>query len=128
MLEDVTPLNLEDQPKLFGLRYDQLITCLVCLIASTQLYSWLSPIPFLGHDLRLDVAILIGLVGPIYCLVTMNQNAGQWETLINFYMSPQVYVPGPDPTPERFLMDEDLPELIDFDGDLDEALFENISR
>ena len=120
MLEDITPLNLEDQPKLFGLRYDQLVTCLVCLIVSTQLYSWCNPIPFLGHDLRLDVAILIGLLGPGYCLVTMNQSAGRWETMINFYMSPQVFIPGPDPSPQRFLMDEDLPDFIEYDGDLEE--------
>ena len=120
MLEDITPLNLEDSPKLFGLRYDQLVTCLVSLIVSTQLYSWLNPIPFLGHDLRLDVAILIGLGGPAYCLLTMNQNAGQWETIINFYVNPQVFIPGPDPSPTRFLTDEELPEFIDFDGDLEE--------
>ncbi len=129
MLEDITPLNLEDSPKLFGLRYDQLVTCLVCLIVSTQLYSWLNPIPFLGHDLRLDVSILIGLVGPAYCLLTMSQNAGQWETIINFYVNPQVFVPGPDPSPTRFLTDEDLPEFIDFDGDLEEmALADYVSN
>lgn len=120
MLEDITPLNLEDQPKLFGLRYDQLVTCLVSLIASTQLYTWLNPIPFLGHDLRLDIAILIGLAGPLYCLVTMHQSASQWETMISFYMNPQVFIPGPDPSPARFLSDEELPEFIDYDGDLDE--------
>jgi hypothetical protein len=32
-MEDITPLNLEDQPKLFGLRYDQLIAVLGALIA-----------------------------------------------------------------------------------------------
>ncbi|MBZ0188847.1 MAG: hypothetical protein K8F91_21570 [Candidatus Obscuribacterales bacterium] len=117
-MEDITPLNLEDQPKLFGLRYDQLITCLVCFIIATQLYSWLNPIPFCGQDLRLDAAILICLFGPAYCLVTMSHSAGQWESLIGFYMSPQVFIPGPDPNPERFLSDEQLPEFIDVDDDM----------
>ena len=27
-MEDITPLNLEDHPKLFGMRYDQLIAIL----------------------------------------------------------------------------------------------------
>jgi hypothetical protein len=107
-MEDITPLNLEDQPKLFGLKYDQLIAVLAALIGSTQLYSWLEPIPFAGQDLRLDVSILIFLVGPIYCLVTMNNSAGNWENILNFYVSPQIYIPGPDPNPTRFLVDEDL--------------------
>jgi len=110
-MEDITPLNLEDQPKLFGLRYDQLIAVLGSLIASTQLYTWLNPIPFGGHDLRLDVSILIGLIGPAYSLLTLNSSASHWETLINFYFSASVYIPGPDPNPTRFLLDE---ELIDF--------------
>lgn len=110
-MEDNTPLNLEDQPKLFGLRYDQLITILGTLIGSTQLYSWLEPIPFAGQDLRLDLSIFIFLIGPLYCLITMNNSASQWETLLNFYFSPQIYIPGPDPNPSRFLLDE---ELVDF--------------
>ncbi|MBK9143594.1 MAG: hypothetical protein IPM23_13915 [Candidatus Melainabacteria bacterium] len=123
-MEDITPLNLEDQPKLFGLRYDQLVTCLVCFIIGTQLYSWLNPIPFAGHDLRVDVAIFIALIGPAYCLFTLNQTAGHWETLINFYMSPQVFIPGPDPSPERFLYDEELPEFYEvIDEGIDDISF-----
>ncbi|MBX3075985.1 hypothetical protein KF728_15915 [Candidatus Obscuribacterales bacterium] len=119
-MEDQTPLNLEDSPKLFGLRYDQLIACLGSLIVSTQLYSWLSPVPFMGHDLRLDVAIFLGLLGPAYCLFTLNHTTGHWEGIMNFYMSSQVYIPGPDPNPVRFLKDEKLPEFID--QDLDDSL------
>jgi hypothetical protein len=107
-MEDITPLNLEDQPKLFGLRYDQLIAVLAALIGSTQLYSWLEPIPIGGQDLRLDLAILIFFAGPLYCLVTMNNSAATWENLLNFYVSPQIYIPGPDPNPTRFLLDEEL--------------------
>jgi hypothetical protein len=110
-MEDITPLNLEDHPKLFGLRYDQLIAILGAIIASSQLYSWLEPIPFAGQDLRLDVSIFLFLLGPLYCLVTLNNSAGYWETLINYYISPQVYIPGPDPNPTRFLVDE---QLVDF--------------
>ncbi len=112
-MEDITPLNLEDSPKLFGMRYDQLIAVLGSLIASTQLYSWLNPIPFMGHDLRLDVAIVLGLLGPAYCLITLNHTCGQWETIINFYTTSQVFVPGPDPNQTRFLTDELLPEFED---------------
>ncbi|MBX9666581.1 MAG: hypothetical protein K2X93_03135 [Candidatus Obscuribacterales bacterium] len=116
-MEDITPLNLEDSPKLFGLRYDQLIACLGSLIVSTQLYSWLSPVPFMGHDLRLDVAIFFGLLGPAYCLITLNHTTGHWDGVINFYMSPQVFIPGPDPNPVRFLKDEPLPEFLDYEED-----------
>ncbi|MBX9695546.1 MAG: hypothetical protein K2Z81_24390 [Cyanobacteria bacterium] len=112
-MDDITPLNLEDSPKLFGLRYDQLIAILGSLIASTQLYSWLNPVPFLGHDLRLDVSIVLGLIGPAYCLVTLNHSCGHWENIINFYTSSQIFVPGPDPNPTRFLTDEKLPEFED---------------
>jgi hypothetical protein len=107
-MEDITPLNLEDQPKLFGLRYDQLIAILGSLIVSTQLYSWLNPVPFAGHDLRLDVSIFLGLIGPVYCLLTANNSASHWETLLNFFFSSKVYIPGPDPNPTRFLIDEEL--------------------
>lgn len=111
-MEDVTPLNLEDHPKLFGLRYDQLIAVLGALIASTQLYSWMSPVPIMGgHDLRLDLSILVFLAGPLYCLVTLNNSAGQWENILNFYFASQVLIPGPDPNPVRFLTDEDLHEF-----------------
>jgi len=110
-MEDVTPLNLEDHPKLFGLRYDQLIAILGSLIVSTQLYSWLSPVPFGGHDLRLDVSILLGLIGPAYALITMNGSSGNLDCVVGSFFSPGVYIPGPDPNPTRFLLDE---ELIDF--------------
>ncbi|HEY9871032.1 MAG TPA: hypothetical protein V6D08_17840 [Candidatus Obscuribacterales bacterium] len=113
MMEDITPLNLEDQPKLFGLRYDQLIACLASLIVSTQLYSWLNPIPFGSHDLRLDVSVLLGLLGPAYSLLTLNSSAGYWENILNFFFSAHVYIPGPDPNPTRFLLDEDLVDFID---------------
>lgn len=116
-MEDQTPLNLEDSPKLFGLRYDQLIACLISLIVSTQLYSWLSPVPFMGHDLRLDVAIFLGLCGPAYCLITLNHSAGYWDSVLNYYMSSQVFIPGPDPNPVRFLKDETLPEFMDAETD-----------
>ena len=51
-MDDITPLNLEDCPKLFGLRYDQLIGILASLIISTQFYSWCNPINFAGQDFR----------------------------------------------------------------------------
>jgi hypothetical protein len=108
-MEDVTPLNLEDHPKLFGLRYDQLIAILAALIISTQIYSWFSPIYFAGQDLRLDVCIFIALLGPIYTLITWNNAAANWENVINFYATSQIFVPGADPNPRRFLIDEDLP-------------------
>lgn len=107
-MEDITPLNLEDQPKLFGLRYDQLVAILAGLMVSSQLYSWLEPIPFAGQDLRLDISIFIFLLGPLYCLVTVHNSASQWENILNFYISSQVYIPGPDPNPTRFLLDEEL--------------------
>jgi len=111
-MEDITPLNLEDQPKLFGLRYDQLIVVLGALIGSTQLYSWMNPMPIMGgQDLRLDLSILIFLAGPVYCLVTANNSGGSVENFLNFYFSSQVLIPGPDPNPTRFLVDE---ALVDF--------------
>jgi hypothetical protein len=110
-MEDITPLNLEDHPKLFGMRYDQLISILISMIVSTQIYQWTDPVQVAGQDLRLDFCILIFFMGPLYSLVTMNNGAGQWETLLNFYFAPQVYIPGPDPNPTRFLLDE---ELVDF--------------
>lgn len=111
-MEDITPLNLEDQPKLFGMRYDQLIAILASLIVSTEFYSWVCPIPiFGGHDLRLDIAILLFLFGPIYCLVTYNNSIGNWEGILNHYFASQIYIPGPDPNPTRFLVDETLVEF-----------------
>lgn len=111
-MEDITPLNLEDQPKLFGLRYDQLLVVLGTLILSTQLYSWMNPLPVMGgHDLRLDIAIFIFILGPLYCLITINNSSGYLETFLGHYVSPQVFIPGPDPNPTRFLTDE---ALVDF--------------
>lgn len=107
-MEDITPLNLEDHPKLFGLRYDQLIAVLMALIASTQLYSWMSPVPFAGQDLRVDISVFLFLLGPLYCLITLNNSHTNLENIINFYFAPQIYIPGPDPNPTRFLTDEEL--------------------
>lgn len=113
MMEDITPLNLEDQPKLFGMRYDQLIAVLISLLLGSQLYSWLNPIPFLGHDLRLDLTILIMIIGPAYALITLAGPSASLEPMIESFFSPSLYVPGPDPSPKRFLSDEDLPDFID---------------
>lgn len=110
-MEDITPLNLEDSPKLFGLRYDQLVCILCCLMLSSQLYSWIDPVLVGGHDLRLYLCMFIFILGPAYCLVTMNNSAAQWENIMNHYISPAIYIPGPDPNPTRFLLDE---ELVDF--------------
>lgn len=110
-MEDQTPLNLEDQPKLFGLRYDQLIAVLAGLLISTQLYSWIEPVMVGGHDLRMYVCLFIFLMGPVYSLITMNNSASYWEQVLNHYFSPSIYIPGPDPNPTRFLVDE---ELVDF--------------
>ncbi len=51
-MDDITPLNLEDSPKLFGLRYDQLFTLLGTVLGAMQLYTYLNPIMFGTHDLR----------------------------------------------------------------------------
>lgn len=110
-MEDITPLNLEDQPKLFGLRYDQLVSILIAMMISTQLYSWLEPIPFAGQDLRLDACIFIFLMGPLYALVSGNGNGNYWETLLNFFVTSSTFIPGPDPNPTRFLVDEELLEF-----------------
>jgi len=110
-MEDITPLNLEDSPKLFGLRYDQLISIMISLIVSTQLYSWMNPVHFGGQDLRLDLSIFFGLLGPLYCLLTLNHSTSHWENLLDFYFTSQVLIPGPDPTPVRFLLDEKLPDF-----------------
>lgn len=116
MMDDLTPLNLEDQPKLFGLRYDQLIACLGGLILSTQMYSWTAPIPIAGgQDLRLYIAIFLCMIGPAYSLVTLHGSGSFWDSALSFYISPQVFIPGPDPRPVRFLVDETLPEFIDDD-------------
>lgn len=112
-MDDITPLNLEDAPKLFGMRFDQLFAILASLIVSTQLYSWMNPLMFNGQDLRLYICLFFGILGPFYCLVTLNHSASYWETLLNFYTGSQVLIPGPDPNPVRFLTDEKLPEFID---------------
>lgn len=112
-MEDNTPLNLEDSPKLFGLRYDQLMAILGSLILSTQFYSWCNYIPFAGHDLRLDIAVFLGILGPIYSLISWNNSASHWENVLNFYFASDVYIPGPDPNPVRFLMDEELIEFFE---------------
>jgi hypothetical protein len=109
-MEDATPLNLEDSPKLFGLKYDQLICILVCLMLSTQLYSWMTPIMVGTQDLRMYICIFLFMIAPVYCLVTMN-NSSNWEAVLNHYIGATVYIPGPDPNPVRFLIDE---ELVDF--------------
>jgi hypothetical protein len=110
-MEDITPLNLEDHPKLFGLRYDQLIAILISLILSTQFYSWCNPVTFAGQDLRLDFSMLLGMIGPLYALATIHGSIGSWEQIINFYLTSQVLIPGPDPNPTRFLLDEEYPQF-----------------
>ena len=114
-MEDITPLNLEDSPKLFGMRYDQLVACLISLIVSTQFYSWCNPIHVCGHDLRMYMAIFFALAGPVYALFTMHHNMGHWDDIITFYSAPQIFIPGPDPNPIRFLTDEELPEFLEID-------------
>jgi hypothetical protein len=110
-MEDITPLNLEDCPKLFGLRYDQLIGILISLIVSTQFYSWCNPINFGSHDLRFDIALIIGVIGPLYAFITMNGPLANFESIVNFYFTSQIYIPGPDPNPRRFLVNEELPQF-----------------
>jgi hypothetical protein len=110
-MEDITPLNLEDQPKLFGLKYDQLIAILAAFLIATQIYSWMEPIRVGDQDLRTDFCIFVALLGPLYCLITLHKSANHWEDIINFYMMPRIFIPGPDPNPTRFLLDE---ELVDF--------------
>ena len=112
-MEDVTPLNLEDAPKLFGLRYDQLIWCLGSFLVSTQIYSFFSPFYVAGQDLRLYICILIGLVGPVYCVVTIQGAAGNWGAMLNHFTGASVFIPGPDPNPVRFLIDEALPQFLE---------------
>jgi hypothetical protein len=110
-MEDVTPLNLEDSPKLFGLRYDQLVAILASFLVATQLYSWMDPTNFCGQDLRLDVSVFFGLIGPGYALATLHSSSGNWENLLNYYFASQILIPGPDPNPVRFLTDEQLPDF-----------------
>jgi hypothetical protein len=112
-MEDITPLNLEDSPKLFGMRMDQLIALCISLVLSTQLYTWLSPVMIAGQDLRLYICLFFAGAGPIYCLITLNHSAGHWETILNFYAGSSIYMPGPDPNPSRFLYDEQLPDFVE---------------
>lgn len=112
-MEDITPLNLEDSPKLFGLRMDQLISILASFLISTQLYSWMGPIPFAGQDLRLILCMFIGLLGPVYALITANKSASSWETILNFYTGSRFFIPGPDPNPTRLIVDEPLPDFVE---------------
>lgn len=111
-MEDITPLNLEDSPKLFGMRYDQLIAIMGSFIGSMQLYMWMNEIKIAGGmDLRLIICLFVGIIGPFYCLVTLNHSANHWENVLNFYFGNRVFIPGPDPNPVRFLVDEQLPEF-----------------
>jgi len=110
-MDDVTPLNLEDSPKLFGLKYDQLIAILASMILASQFYSWCNPMNFAGTDLRMDIAVFIGLVGPFYTLVTMNNSSSGLGNVVNFLFTSSVLIPGPDPNPTRFLLDEKLPQF-----------------
>jgi hypothetical protein len=63
-MDDVTPLNLEDSPKLFGMRFDQLIWILVSFVVSTQLWSWMMPINLAGQDIKIWICIFVGMIGP----------------------------------------------------------------
>lgn len=110
-MEDITPLNLEDHPKLFGLKYNQLVAIFVSLILSTQLYSWLNPVMIAGQDLRLYFCIFIFLIGPFYAVLNQNDSATQLDKIANYFVSCQIFMPGPDPNPVRFLTDEALPEF-----------------
>jgi len=110
-MEDITPLNLEDKPKLFGLKYDQLIAILASLILASQFYSWCNPINLAGIDLRMDIAVFLGLIGPFYTLVTLNNSSSGIGNVVNFLFTSSVLIPGPDPNPTRFLLDEKLPDF-----------------
>ncbi len=112
-MDDITPLNLEDAPKLFGLRLDQLVWVIVSFLLSTQIYSFMNPVMFNGQDLRLYLCLFVMLIGPVYCLLTLNHSGSYWENLLSFYTGSTVLIPGPDPNPVRFLVDEKLPEFID---------------
>ena len=56
-------------PKLFGLRYHQLVAVLLSLIAATQLYSGINPINVAGLDIRPYICLFVALLGPSYCLI-----------------------------------------------------------
>ena len=70
-MNDNTPPKSERM--LFGLLYDQLVAVTLSLIASTQLYTLLDPIPFCGHELRSYLCLFIGMMGPAYCFVPRNK-------------------------------------------------------
>jgi hypothetical protein len=110
-MDDITPLNLEDSPKLFGLKYDQLIAILASLIVASQFYSWCNEIYLAGIDFRMDISIFIGLIGPFYALVTINNSSSSIGNVVNFLFTSQTLIPGPDPNPTRFLVDEKLPDF-----------------
>jgi len=112
-MEDITPLNLEDSPKLFGMRYDQIIWVGASLVASTQFYTYFGTASFGGHAIGLWISIFFALIGPVYALVTLNHSPGHWDNLLNFYAGSTVFIPGPDPNPSRFLLDEQLPEFVE---------------
>jgi hypothetical protein len=110
-MEDITPLNLEDSPKLFGLRYDQLIAILISIIVSSQFYSWCNPIYLGGADLRLYISVFLAMIGPFYSLLTLNDSSTGIGNVVNFLFTCQVLIPGPDPNPTRFLIDEKLADF-----------------
>ncbi len=112
-MDDITPLNLEDSPKLFGMRFDQLIPILISFVISTQLWSWMMPINLAGQDIKMWICLFVAMIGPFYALVTNNHSASYWETLLNFYTGSKILIPGPDPNSTRFLVDEKLPEFVD---------------
>jgi hypothetical protein len=76
MLEKIQPPS-PPPPKLFGLRFDQLIVLLGCMIAGCQFYAVMSAIPFAGHDLRMYIAIALLLLGPVYCWFTRKSSPFQ---------------------------------------------------
>jgi hypothetical protein len=55
--------------------------------------------------------MFLGMLGPLYALATINGSIGSWEQIINFYLTSQVLIPGPDPNPTRFLLDEEFPQF-----------------
>ncbi len=58
----------EKVPKLFGLRYHQLIAVLLSLVTSTQLYSWMAPFQVGEQDIRLFLCLFVAVLGPMYCV------------------------------------------------------------
>jgi hypothetical protein len=68
-IEPLEPNHDQEVPKLFGLRYHQLMAVLISFIAATQLYSWMAPIEVSGHDIKIYLCLFIALFGPAYCLI-----------------------------------------------------------